>query len=230
MRLSIRFAVVLACCITAAVRADSAEKEPSENPVEGHTQSGAGTDAAKPSDSKKDGPRAIRIESNNVRVTILPEVGWLALEDIFAKKVRVTEEKYLYVMVSVWNKSNDKKIDFEGWSSNMFMAFAFLKDNLGNRYKLIDFGPNVTYPGKIESASIYPGKGTLEVLIFETPIEKASTFELTLKGKNVGEDTDFVFHFPRSVILDTDEEARRMSVANRIQPFWPRWLSELANC
>ena len=94
----------------------------------------------------------------------------------------------------------------------MFMAMAYLKDDLDNSYKMVDLGMFNTYKGKVNSESIYPGKDAFEILIFEVPLDKANAFTLTLKGRNVGESSDFVFTFPRSYM---GEGARKQAAKDK---------------
>lgn len=148
----------------------------------------------------------IETDGENVSVKIVPLFGRVPIRDMFTKKIQLTQKKYLCCGVTVTNKSDEKKIDFRGWGSNMFMAFAFLKDDLGNQYKMVDLGVTNEFPGKIKSESIYPGKAVLEVLVFEIPIDKASSFSLILKGGNVGEEGDLVVKFPRTAIKDKEKE------------------------
>lgn len=161
-------------------------------------------------EAKKRKAEEIQAEGDSVRVTISPEFRQLPVEEDLTNRKQLSERMFC-IAVAVTNKSQEKKIDFEGWANSI--GFAILRDNLGNKYKMVDFGLGVSYPGKIESASIYPGKSVEEVLLFEMPIDKATSFELTLSGERVGESRDLVIEFPRTAIIDKEEEERRRQEA-----------------
>ncbi len=111
----------------------------------------------------------------------------------------------LMISLVLTNKRDDKKLDFSGWSGASGSAFtaATLKDDLDNRYKRIGFGFTSEVKGQSKSQSIYPGESGTELLVFETPIGKASTLILSLPTLSVGGgdiDEKFDVAFPTSEI------------------------------
>ena len=125
----------------------------------------------------------------------------MTLEDKIRGYTKNTDDKYLRVIIVVQNKSRNKKMDYTGWGSNQFMAMAFLEDDIGNHYKMVDFGV-MGLVGELRSASIYPEKSVTDVLVFEKPVSAAKSFTLKLKGENVGESSDLVIKFPSTGIAD----------------------------
>jgi hypothetical protein len=145
----------------------------------------------------------VQVEGENVKINAFHlVVGPMPVQDMRTKKTLPTRDRYLQCALSVTNKSSDKNLEFRGWASNPSAAAAFLKDDLGHEYKLADLGATSQYSGKIKTLSVSPGKGAVELLLFEIPRAKASSFTLTLKGKNVGEERDLVIQFPRDAIND----------------------------
>jgi len=142
-------------------------------------------------------------------VAVAPTFSPVPLKDMFGKTLPLDETRYFVFLVGIENKSDQKKINYRGWGSNMFMAFAALEDNLGNKYKMISFGATGDVAGAKRSESIYPGKSTSDILVFEMPVEKAESFTLRLDGANVQEARDLVFKFPRNAIEDKEKEERK---------------------
>lgn len=146
---------------------------------------------------------SVQVEGENVKISaFLLVVGPVPVQDMITKKTLPTRDWYLQCSLSVINKSSEKDLEFRGWGSNPSAAAAFLKDDLGHQYKLADLGATSQFAGKIKTASVSPGKGVVELLPFEAPRAKASSFTLTLKGKNVGEERDLVLQFSRAAIRD----------------------------
>jgi hypothetical protein len=76
-----------------------------------------------------------------------------------------------------------------------------LTDDKGNRYKAINFGFGSSVIGQVTgSESIYPGKSLDDVLVFESPIERAQSLRLELPAENIGKSGKIVFRIPRSMI------------------------------
>jgi len=144
----------------------------------------------------------VHVEGENVKISAFLLVGPMPVQNMLTKKTLPTRDWYLQCALTVINKSSEKDLEFRGWGSNPSAAAAFLKDDLGHQYKLADLGATSQFPGKIKTASVSPGKGVVELLPFEVPRAKASSFTLTLKGKNVGEERDLVLQFSRDAIRD----------------------------
>jgi hypothetical protein len=145
---------------------------------------------------------SVQVEGENVKIGVDLMVGPIPVQDMLTKKPRPTRSFYLQCALMVQDTSSEKSIEFRGWGSNPAKALAFLKDDLGNQYKVADLGATSQFPGKIKTVSVSPGKGVVELLPFQMPGAKASSFTLTLKGQNVGEDRDLVVQFTRASIKD----------------------------
>lgn len=144
----------------------------------------------------------VQVEGENVKISAFLLVSPIPVQDMLTKRTLPTRDWYLQCALTVINKSSEKDLEFRGWASNPSAAAASLKDDLGHQYKLADLGATSQFAGKIKTASVSPGKGVVELLPFEVPRARASSFTLTLKGKNVGEKRDLVLEFSRAAIRD----------------------------
>jgi hypothetical protein len=99
----------------------------------------------------------------------------------------------------ITNRGATSKIDYQGWQgNNIFSSYAQLTDDIGNRYKRIDFGFATKVVGQVKSDSIYPGKSLEEALVFEAPVEAAKYLNLELPAKNIGEKGTIRLRIPRT--------------------------------
>lgn len=116
-----------------------------------------------------------------------------------------SENKHLIINLRISNHNKDKIVHFEGWGSNVrdFLndKKGWLKDNLDNGYKRINFGILDKPVGQVhESESIYPEKVIEDMLIFQEPVVNAEYVLLHLPVKALGFDEDeaIKFQIPRS--------------------------------
>jgi hypothetical protein len=144
----------------------------------------------------------------DVRVTI----GWIVLGNVKIKndvlgEERVSDKKYLCIQIFVQNLSEERKLDYRGWSGveaagpnladllggakdvngltqTLAGAAAYaatLTDENRNVYKRmkLDLGSYVV--GQVVSEkSIYPKQRVEDLLVFEPPVEKAQFLRLEL--------------------------------------------------
>src|SRR5262249_14707387 len=100
-------------------------------------------------------------------------LGHVLLSDII-DRASVSQEKHLKIGIVLLNKNEEKKHDFSGWAqTHRVQATATLKDDLGNTYRLIDFGASNKIVGQVVKEVLYPKKPVYELLVFEAPIDKA---------------------------------------------------------
>ena len=105
--------------------------------------------------------------------------------------------------MEVSNLDPNRKLDFKTLAGNGFSLErdnATLRDNLGNRYRGINFGFSSLPEFRTEDASIYPGKAIKDQLVFEVPIGTATHLDLEIPGENVGQAGFFRFRIPVQTI------------------------------
>ncbi|MDE2100045.1 MAG: hypothetical protein KGL39_22515, partial [Patescibacteria group bacterium] len=94
-----------------------------------------------------------------------------------------------------------RKVDYDGWSTKLvYTRFpATCADELGNRYKRIDFGFGVDVVfQKTRGESIYPQKNIGDLLVFEVPVKAAKELRFSLPGEAVDEKGAFRLKVPLS--------------------------------
>lgn len=102
-----------------------------------------------------------------------------------------SSERYLILTVEVTNESANKKASYRSWGERSLITFGDdsvkLADNFGNNYNLIGAGFTSQIVGRVAFESLYPGKGTSDVLVFEVPVDGVNRLDLTLPASHVGE-------------------------------------------
>jgi len=96
---------------------------------------------------------SVQVEGENVKIGVDLMVGPIPVQDMLTKKPRPTRSFYLQCALMVQDTSSEKSIEFRGWGSNPAKALAFLKDDLGNQYKVADLGATSQFPGKIKTVN-----------------------------------------------------------------------------
>jgi hypothetical protein len=123
-----------------------------------------------------------------------------------------SEEDHLYVLLVILNKSDSKKLNHVGFSGSVASSFDHsgpkLKDDLGNTYRQINFGFGNKVPMQAKSESIYPEKSCTDMVVFETPIDKAKTLYLELAGSSLGEKENYRFQIPKEMINEELEKPK----------------------
>jgi len=122
-----------------------------------------------------------------VRITSVT-VNKVKLPDRFGREQRESPEPGLVVALEIANLSETKKADYRTWGDDTFSFgdSTSLADNFGNSYRLVTFGLGERPEGGVLAESLYPGKSTSDVIVFEVPVEKAKFLDLTLPAKNFG--------------------------------------------
>jgi hypothetical protein len=138
----------------------------------------------------------------SVRITEVT-IGKVPLERIILSEDSTSEDDLLTIRLQITNTSTTKKLDYLGWMAD-FSALtgitAKLADENENNYRKITFGGTIKVKGAKSADSIYPGKSIEDAIVFELPIDSAQKLMLTLSGKGIGEDGEFRFEIPRSII------------------------------
>ena len=112
------------------------------------------------------------------------------------------------ISLRITNRASASKIDYVGWQGNSFSSNAKLTDDVGNRYKGINFGFGTEVVGQVKSESIYPGKSLEDILVFEAPVDAAKYLNLELPGGNVGEEEiRFRLRMPRKFSRVKEDDA-----------------------
>lgn len=144
----------------------------------------------KSADVVKTRPFIARATKGPVRVTAASaEIRKIVVWNKLTEKKGTSKDKLLGILVAVRNLSETQKLHYRTWgadASKMFGSSASVVDNLGNKYKPIHFGRLDAIVGRTDDEYIYPGKGMIDILVFEVPIAKAKTLILSLPLKNVG--------------------------------------------
>jgi hypothetical protein len=137
-----------------------------------------------------------------LRITEI-SIGKVPLVRSILDQDSASEDDLLTVRLQITNGSTTKKLDYQGWMAD-FAAItgitAELTDENKNNYRKVTFGALVKVKGASSSDSIYPGKSLDDAIVFELPVENAQKLLLTLSGKGVGEDGEFRFEIPRTMI------------------------------
>jgi hypothetical protein len=144
---------------------------------------------------------AVRQGDLQVKITQVT-IGQVPLKTITGNSK--SKDNLLMVKLELLNMNPTKKVEYHSWSGkdiSFDRDFATLKDNFGNSYKRISFGPG-SYPvGAVErSASIYPNKSVTDVLVFEVPLNTIEYLRLELPAKNFGGTGMLRLQIPKAMI------------------------------
>jgi hypothetical protein len=148
-----------------------------------------------------DASKPLRIGDVQVEIKTL-KVGPVHLKDMFGE-AKISTDSLLMINVEVTNLSAGKKLDFKTWRGEQFSfdkTFASLTDDNDNTYKRINFGSTVKIDPSVDIASVYPGKGVTDVLVFESPVETAKWLHLELPAKNFNGEGVVRFDIPAAMI------------------------------
>ena len=142
---------------------------------------------------------AVMQDDVQIRITSV-QVGKVTLRSTFGTPGS-SKEEFLAIAVELTNLSETKKLEYKTWAGGGLRYardLAALCDNFDNTYKRIGF---TDLPeGRTESASIYPGKSIIDVLVFESPLETVEHLDLQLPGKGFGGDGMIRLRIPASMI------------------------------
>lgn len=144
------------------------------------------------------------INIGSIKATITEaRIGKVPLYQRIMEEEQVSKEDLLLIRITIANTSKTKKIDYEGWMSpfaSIKDIEATLTDDAGNNYRMADFGATVQVKDASMDNSIYPGKSTKDVVVFERPIDGAKYLDLTLSAEGCREDGKFRFRIPVEMI------------------------------
>ncbi len=148
-------------------------------------------------------PATESLQLGNISLKILKVVkGKVPLKESFGNDNNESKDALLTVYVEIKNTSENKKIEYHGWMnrSSIIDDRAELTDNHDNKYRMVSFGSTTRVRGMTTFASIYPGKTNPDAIVFEEPVESTETLHLLLPGDAVGEEGEFRFEIPASMI------------------------------
>jgi hypothetical protein len=109
--------------------------------------------------------------------------------------------EYLFIRLSVENRSETRKVDCEGWDTAIFDGGApKLSDEHGNTYDRWRVGAEHATEQPIRRLALYPGKTAKDCLRFQVPVSRATVLSLELPGDAVGANGVFRFRLPVEMI------------------------------
>jgi hypothetical protein len=113
-----------------------------------------------------------------------------------------TKENLLQIWVRVKNVGVTRKVDFRGWSATPSAGTAGprLTDSAGKVLAAKKFDLGWEAPGRPQTAALFPGKSTLQLLVFEAPSPSVDQFRLELPGTAFGSGETVRLLIPRSTI------------------------------
>lgn len=160
----------------------------------GHTATAPALEWTPAGRAVKHGDIALRVASVSI--------GRVPLRSGYGRTETTSEDELLAIRLKLINRSDSKKVSYQSWMGGE-LSFtrdsASLTDNFGNSYKRITFGYGTEVVDHTESASLYPGKTLVDVLVFEPPVEAAEHLDLELPGGNIGGDGFLRIRIPRSM-------------------------------
>ncbi len=149
--------------------------------------------------------------------TITPILAQVPLYNRILGTARLTDDDYIVLFVIIKNPTKNRKLEYKGAASNMFVSYAFLQDDLGNTYKATDFGTWTVGSGdsrikQIEEVSVYPGESIRDCYVFEKPVAAAKKLSLTIVAKALYQDKDYSTELskPKSLAqMETEERDKK---------------------
>jgi len=184
---------------------DEATKEMAEEEAGQREQPTApGNEAGGKAPAERPWPSAkVPLRHGDVQVRIVSvNIGKVEIQDLIRDGTSISKDSLLSIKVEVRNLSETKKLGYRTWAGrdlSFGKDFATLEDNFGNSYKRVTFGMDQP-KGRVMSESLYPGKPLTDVLVFETPIEKAQYLRLELPAGNVDGEGVLRFQIPMTMI------------------------------
>ncbi|HLJ94663.1 MAG TPA: hypothetical protein VKU02_15865 [Gemmataceae bacterium] len=167
------------------------------------------------------------VQQNDVRVQLgAVVVRNIRIKDVLGDET-VSPAKHLTIQVFIDNMNSTRKIDFLGWSGATVNAVgladllgggrakgntaepltasernaASLTDNFGNPYKRFTPEVGAQIPGQINGpTSVYPGKRTEDLLVFEPPVDKVQFLRLELPAGAFGGSGNLRLQIPKAMI------------------------------
>jgi hypothetical protein len=126
----------------------------------------------------------------------------------------------LLLWLNIENHGATRKIDYRGWSVKS--AGVSLSDELGNEYRMINYGVQVRGPdwSQVVDASIYPEKGQEDLLIFERPLKAAKLLTLTLPAENLGGHGTIPVSIKSEEIVERFKDGRTLPLPKGAHEIW----------
>jgi hypothetical protein len=113
-----------------------------------------------------------------------------------------TKEDLLQVWVRVKNVGVTRKVDFRGWSAapSPGAPAPRLTDSARKVLAAKLFDPGWEAPGRPQTGALFPGRSTLQLLVFEAPSPSVDPFRLELPGAAFGTTETVRLLIPRSTV------------------------------
>lgn len=150
----------------------------------------AEAEASRPDEAAFDGyvitPSEFKVGDVEVRVTSIA-IGQVPLKSISGEGR--SQNEHFAIKFTLTNTSETRMVSFRTWAGADFSLgrdYASLTDNHDNVYRRIDFGIMNEVIGQTKNTNVRPGQTVTDVVVFETPVQAAKTFELTLPHGNIG--------------------------------------------
>lgn len=127
----------------------------------------------------------------------------------------ISSDPYLVLLVGLENMNKNRLIEYRSWQeSTIFGERPKLKDNLGNEYRLVQFGFGAEIIGHAKKRTLYADKIKGDVLVFERPVPGAESLHLELPLANLGNKGTLRFIIPRGSagfvgMVDKSEQLKR---------------------
>ena len=107
------------------------------------------------------------------------------------------------IALTLTNRGSTNKIEYTTFRGRGFSIGddgASIKDNFGNRYRMISYGTGSRPVDGVSNSSIYPGESISDVLVFERPVPTASYLDLRLPCGNFGDEGTITLRIDKSMI------------------------------
>lgn len=125
-------------------------------------------------------------------------IGRPRIKSIFSgEREFVSKESRLIVYFELRNLSDVKQVNHLGWSRTFLDDRAKLTDEHGNSYFHIGSDDETVDGIKVMHSVIRPSTTARDLAMFQTPVDKATDFRLSLPGPDGG---TFRFQFPIALV------------------------------
>ena len=149
-------------------------------------------------------PAASGVRQGDVDVLVSSAtIGIVRLKSILSEDESQSTSPVLSVTMELKNTGRARKLEYRSWRGSAFdvsSEVATLKDEHGNRYQRVAFSSSRLPDDAVNTASLYPGKSSSDVLIFQPPIDAAQKLRLELPARNFGGTGMIRLEIPRSMI------------------------------
>lgn len=146
-----------------------------------------------------------RLARENWELSAQPMLSEVPLIDESTGQTSQTDGCYLAILIVLKNKSASRVLQYTSWG-NLTPPGAFLEDDQDHRCPTARFGTR-RIDGSVRTASIQPGGQVMDILAFPPPAAGARSFNLRLRGANIGESENLSIRFPATALETADRPA-----------------------